>query len=243
MTIQILENETVALKKIRAMAGCKRAEVTVVRSQDSTSYLVTYAGYEFDLVTHTPNTMPSAFTSSTNGCKYTSSSYVYKAVNTESQILADKKFMESDFIYAANNSIVYSLDSVRIIAENLNNRVQDYQAYQARPIKALQGLMKSRKGVVSWSVCPDTLSLHLVSDLGFLTILPTFSLKASKSEHLSVIMGVAQANIDNSTSIKKPVFTDKLLESMESVGYCKDKLGVYKPKKGNQGIQLFTVVA
>ncbi len=242
MTIQILDNEAVVLKKIRAMAGCKRADVTVVRHYVFTAYLVAYAGYEFDLVTNTHNTIPLAFTSNINGCKYTSSSYQYHSWETD-QILADKKFMESDFIYAANSSIVYSLDSVRIIAENLNKQVQDYQAYQARPVKALQGLIKSRKGVVSWGICHESLHLHLASDLGYLTILPTFSLKTAKSEHLSVITGVTQASIDNVTSLKKPVFTDKLLDAMEVVGYCKDKLGVYKPKKGSQGIQLFTVVA
>ena len=242
MTIQILDNEVIVLKKIRAMAGCKRAEVTIVRSANNTAYLVTYAGYEFDLVTNTPNTVPLAFTSKLDSCKYTNSSYAYKVIDTKNK-LADKKFIESDFIYASEESIVYSLDSVRIIAENLNTLIQDYQAYQARPIKALQGLIKSRKGVLSWGVCPDTLSLHLVSDLGYLTLLPTFSLKESKREHLSVITSVTNAGIDYTASLKQPVFTDKLLETMEVVGYCNDKLAVYKPKKGNQSIQLFTVVA
>ncbi len=60
MTIQILDNEAVVLKKIRAMAGCKRADVTVVRHYVFTAYLVAYAGYEFDLVTNTHNTIPLA---------------------------------------------------------------------------------------------------------------------------------------------------------------------------------------
>ena len=241
MTIQILENEASVLKKIRAMAGCKRAEVTVVRAINNTAYLVTYSGYEFDLVTNTPNTMPLAFNSTLDKCKYTNSSYALNKVTT-SRTLADKKFMESDFIYASNEAIVYSLDSVRIIAENLNQSVGDYQAYQSRPVKALQGLIKSRKGVISWGVCSDSLSLYLTSDIGSLTIQPSFSLKQSKTEHLSVINGVTSAEVVNETPLKRPVFTDKLLEAMDFVGYCKGQLGVYKPKKGNQDIQLFTVV-
>lgn len=235
----LLENEVSAIKKIRSMAGCKRAPVKVIRNLASTAYLLDYDSYKFAVITYTTNELPMALYDDYKSIKNVSSSFhAIEPLTVNS--MGDKKFMESDFIYASGESIVYSLDSIRMIAGNLGKQSSDYQAYQSRPVKSLMGLIKSRKGKVTWGI-GEHCTLNVAADLGYVSIEPSFKLVESKPEHLNVINQLSDIKLVPDSELKTPVFSDKILESMTLIGYCQGRLAAYQPKN-NYDVTLYTIL-